>query len=184
MTYSATHRPYYAHKHTHSSKCQLSNQLKSSCINECRGDHITTSIDFVWGRLHDGWITPHILMNRLPSKTAALHLFNWHLHTDGFVKHEWCNGDPSIHPFKHGLGWAQGARSGSQHGADRRFSLFLPGQTGLTPVRSSQTLLETRPLHEDTTELAMRRSTCCTSETLLAVIDVLPAGCYLQFLLL
>ena len=56
-----THTITHTHTHTllciaafQELRCRLTNQLKSSCSNECREDHINTTIDFVWRRLHDG----------------------------------------------------------------------------------------------------------------------------------
>ena len=70
-------------------RCRLSNQLKSSCSNERREDHINSTIDFVWGRLHGAYITPYI-MNRLPNNRRLCDRHSdTRSHINKIVKHEW-----------------------------------------------------------------------------------------------
>lgn len=146
MVHSAAYRQ--CHTHTLSSaclhlelRCQLTNQLKSSCSNEWREDHINTAIDFVWGGLHDGWITLYIANRLLKRRRRIGHTDTYmraHTHTGSHTKTRLSNvsGAAMIHLSKHSRG---SVRSGSQHSADRCLSLC--GQTGHTPVKSTQTLL-------------------------------------------
>lgn len=101
----------YAHTHASGLWCQLADQLKSSCSNKCSVDHINTTIDFVWGGLHESWIARYI-MNGITRRLIS----HSHTHTPTHA-----SGAVMIHLSKHSQG---SVRSGS-HRTDRCLSLSL-----------------------------------------------------------
>lgn len=154
-SYTMAHS-FTAYTHTHASGlwCQLADQLKSSCSNKCSVDHINTTIDFVWGGLHESWIAQYI-MNGITRRLIS------HTHTPTHT-----SGAVMIHLSKHSQG---SVRSGSQR-ADRCLSFYIwPDKTYTNKVDPDFVL------EQSTQRLNEAALYCCMSDR--AFICVCVFGC-------
>lgn len=156
-SYTMAHS-FTAYTHTHASGlwCQLADQLKSSCSNKCSVDHINTTIDFVWGGLHESWIAQYI-MNGITRRLIS------HTHTPTHT-----SGAVMIHLSKHSQG---SVRSGS-HRADRCLSFYIwPDKTYTNKVDPDFVL------EQSTQRLNEAALYCCMSDRAFVCVCVCVRVC-------